>query len=95
MSSLLPEEVVRRRKQGFSAPDESWYRGEALGYVREVLLNRRAAFRDFLNPRFIARILDKHTTGKRNYRLLLWSLLCFEFWCKIFLDGIKPGSVKH
>jgi asparagine synthase (glutamine-hydrolysing) len=90
MSSLLPEEALKRRKQGFSAPDESWYRGEAFGYVSEILLNRRSAYRDFLNPRFVARILDEHATGKRNYRLLLWSFLCFEWWCRIFLDGKRP-----
>ena len=90
MSSLLPEEALKRRKQGFSAPDESWYRGEAFGYVSEILLNRRVAYRDFLNPRFVARILDEHATGKRNYRLLLWSFLCFEWWCRIFLDGKRP-----
>jgi asparagine synthase (glutamine-hydrolysing) len=87
MSDLLPPEVLRRRKQGFSAPDESWYRGEALDYVMGVLLDKKAAYRDFLNPRFVARIVEKHSSGKENYRLLLWSFLCFEFWCEIFLDG--------
>ena len=95
MSSLLPEKVLERKKQGFSAPDESWYRGEALDYVREVLLNRRAAYRDYLNPHFVGRILDEHTAGKRNCRLVLWSFLCFEWWCKIFLDGIKPENFTN
>lgn len=90
MAYLLPEEALRRRKQGFSAPDESWYRGEALDYVKEVLLNKRAAYRDFLNPHFIARIVEDHRSGKKNYRLLLWSFLCFEWWCRIFLDGKIP-----
>jgi asparagine synthase (glutamine-hydrolysing) len=90
MCSLLPEEVLKRRKQGFSAPDESWYRGEALDYVREVLLNRRAAYREFLNPSFVGHIVDEHVSGKKNYRLLLWSFLCFEWWCRIFLDGKRP-----
>lgn len=92
MSSLLPEEVLKRKKQGFSAPDESWYRGEALEYVKEILLDRRAAYRDFLNPRFVTRVLDDHKKGKHNYRLLLWSLLCFEWWCRIFLDGERPAN---
>lgn len=89
MSSLLPEEVVRRRKQGFSAPDESWYRGESLEYVRQVLLNKRASYRDFLNPQFVGKVVEAHASGKKNYRLLLWSLLSFEYWCRIFLHGIK------
>jgi asparagine synthase (glutamine-hydrolysing) len=92
MGELLPKEVLTRQKQGFSAPDESWYRGEALGYVRKILLNRRAAYKDFLSPQFVARIVNDHTDGKRNYRLLLWSFLCFEWWCRIFLDGSKPGA---
>lgn len=94
MSSLLPEEILNRRKQGFSAPDESWYRGEALDYVKAILLNKRAAYRDFLNPNFVSEIIGRHVSGKRNYRLLLWSLLCFEWWCKIFLDGVRPVSME-
>ncbi|MBW2049065.1 MAG: asparagine synthase (glutamine-hydrolyzing) [Deltaproteobacteria bacterium] len=90
MSTLLPERITRRAKQGFSAPDESWYRGEAVEYLKEILLNKRAAFRDFLNPHFVVRILDDHIAGKKNYRLLLWSFLCFEWWCRIFLDGQRP-----
>jgi asparagine synthase (glutamine-hydrolysing) len=90
MSRLLPEEVIKRRKQGFSSPDESWYRGEALDYVKDLLLDKRAACRDFINRKFIYNIIEKHVAGKENYRLLLWSLLCFEWWCRIFLDGERP-----
>lgn len=89
MVRLLPEQIVRRRKQGFSAPDESWYRGESLAYVKEVLLDRRASYREFLNPKYVARVVQDHVSGKKNYRLLLWSFLCFEFWCRIFLDARK------
>ena len=35
MSHILPEKIVNRKKQGFSAPDESWYRGENAQYVKE------------------------------------------------------------
>ncbi|MBW2094965.1 MAG: asparagine synthase (glutamine-hydrolyzing) [Deltaproteobacteria bacterium] len=86
MSRLLPDEVINRRKQGFSAPDETWYRGEALDFVRRVLTNKRAAYRDFLNQRFLTKILEEHCSGRKNYRLLLWSFLCFEYWCRIFLE---------
>jgi len=87
MSRMLPKEILSRRKQGFSAPDESWYRGEALDYVKKVLLNKRAVYRDFINQKFVTQIVNDHVSGGKNYRLLLWSFLCFEWWCKIFLDG--------
>ena len=89
MSKMLTDDIVQRRKQGFSAPDESWYRGESLAYVKSILLNKRAAYRDFINPRYVTRIVDEHVAGKKNHRLLLWSFLCFEWWCKIFLDRVK------
>ncbi|RLB40378.1 MAG: asparagine synthase (glutamine-hydrolyzing) [Deltaproteobacteria bacterium] len=95
MASLLPEEVIRRRKQGFSSPDESWYRGEAVKFVRAVLTNKRASYKEFLNPRFVSRIVEEHCAGKKNYRLLLWSLLCFEYWCRIFLEGRESSEIIY
>jgi asparagine synthase (glutamine-hydrolysing) len=90
MSRIIPQQVLDRRKQGFSAPDESWYRGENITYVSETLLNKRAAYRDFINPKFVERTITEHCEQKQNKRLLLWSLLCFEHWCRIFLDGWRP-----
>ncbi len=93
MSSLIPESIINRRKQGFSAPDESWYRGANVEYVIKVLGNPRAAYRDFINPQFVGQIVHEHCELKINHRLLLWSFLCFEYWCKVFLNGYHPDSV--
>jgi asparagine synthase (glutamine-hydrolysing) len=90
MSHLVPQEIIKRKKQGFSAPDESWYRGENIDYLKGVLLNKRAAYRDFISPKFVERKIVEHCDQMKNQRLLLWSLLCFEHWCRIFLDGQKP-----
>ncbi len=87
MTGFLPEQIIRRKKQGFSSPDESWYRGENLRYVQETLLDKKAAFRDFLDPIYVKRIVNEHAEGRANHRLLIWSFLCFEWWCRIFLDG--------
>lgn len=89
LSDFMPEAILNRKKQGFSAPDESWYRGENLAYVQKMLLNKRAASRDYLEPAYVRRILEEHVEQKQNHRLLIWSFLCFEWWCKIYLDGYK------
>lgn len=86
MADLLPREIVDRRKQGFSSPEESWYRGEAVNFVKECLLDKRASYREFINQKYVADIIKQHVSGKKNYRLLLWSFLCFEGWCKTFLE---------
>ena len=36
------------------------------------------------------RVVDEHTAGQRNHKLLLWSLMCFEWWNRLFIDGEAP-----
>lgn len=86
MLNFIPERIINRKKQGFSAPDESWYRGENADYVRELLLNKNCLMHEFINPKFVEEILNEHINKKINHRLLIWSFLCFEWWCKIFLN---------
>jgi asparagine synthase (glutamine-hydrolysing) len=86
MRGVVPDEILDRKKQGFSPPDQSWYRGPTMGYVRDILLNERALSRGFFNSDYIRRVVDEHTAGKVNHRLLLWSLLSFEWWNRIFFD---------
>ena len=90
MRDLIPEKIRNRKKQGFSAPDESWYRGENLAYVRRTLLDKRAACLDFIRRDCIEKTIREHCDQHINHRLLIWSFLCFEWWCRIFLDGQTP-----
>jgi asparagine synthase (glutamine-hydrolysing) len=85
MSRLIPQSVGERIKQGFSAPDASWFRGESIDYVNRFLRNPHARIYDFLEPAYITRRLDEHTSGKHNHRLFIWSLLSFEWWLQKFM----------
>lgn len=71
LSRYLDDEVVKNKKQGFSSPDASWFRGESIDYVKNELTNVLPLFdQDVVN-----RILDKHMSGTENHRLAIWSLL--------------------
>ena len=89
MQNILPQEILQRKKQGFSAPDESWYRGENAQYVKELLLGKNIVSHEYIKPKFIEQILHEHTQMGVNHRLLLWSLMNFEWWCRIFINGEK------
>jgi asparagine synthase (glutamine-hydrolysing) len=89
MKGILPERIVNRKKQGFSAPDESWYRGENAAYVKDLLLGKNIACHEFIKPSFIENIIYEHCEKRINHRLLLWSLMNFEWWCRIFLRSEK------
>jgi asparagine synthase (glutamine-hydrolysing) len=87
MRGLLADDVLDKRKQGFSPPDESWYRGPSMDQIRAILLESRSLERGYFQPDYVRRILDEHSAAKRNHRLLIWSLLCFEWWNRLFIDG--------
>jgi len=87
MMDIIPESIVNRKKQGFSAPDESWYRGENADYIKKLLLNKKTVSSQFINPEYIEKIVDEHINKRINHRLLIWSFMNFEWWCKLFLNG--------
>ena len=78
MKRYTPKEVTDREKQGFSAPDASWFRGESIEYVRIVLLNDSAFIYNFLDSRTVYALVNEHLAGHHNRRLLIWLLLCVE-----------------
>lgn len=87
MLNFIPEKIINRKKQGFSAPDESWYRGENAAYIKELLLNKKTVCSEFINQKYIEQIVNEHMAGKTNHRLLIWSFMNFEWWCRIFLNN--------
>jgi len=86
MRGLLPGETLHRRKQGFTPPDETWYKRESLAYVRELILGSTALARGYFKPAALRQILDDHLNNRRNHRFLIWSLICFEWWNRLFVD---------
>ena len=87
MSDFIPETIINRKKQGFSAPDESWYRGENAAYVKELLLNDNTVSTKYISKEYIHKIVHEHIEENVNHRLLIWSFMNFEWWCKIFING--------
>jgi asparagine synthase (glutamine-hydrolysing) len=90
MERYVPADITTQIKQGFSGPDSSWFRGDSIEYVRELLLSRDAAIYEFLDPAGVRPLVEDHLAGRANRRLLLWSLLSFEHWCRTFLKGAHP-----
>lgn len=85
MGRYVPEAITEQVKQGFSGPDATWFRGESIDYIRKVIFDPAASMYEFLEPTAVRRLVDEHLAGVENRRLLLWSLLNFEHWCRSFL----------
>jgi asparagine synthase (glutamine-hydrolysing) len=78
MGRHIPAEVADREKQGFSAPDASWFKGESIDYVKRRLFNNRARIYDLVDQKTVHSLVNDHLEGRENRRLLIWSLLNLE-----------------
>jgi asparagine synthase (glutamine-hydrolysing) len=85
MERYVTPDVTNREKQGFTAPDATWFKGESMGYVRRKLFNNSAKLYELLDRHAVQGLINEHLDGKQNRRLLIWSLLSVENWCERFL----------
>jgi asparagine synthase (glutamine-hydrolysing) len=87
MRKYVPENIIDGVKQGFSAPDASWFKGESIDYVRKNLFRKDALLYECLDRRTVLELINEHLEGRTNRRLLIWSLLNFEEWLRKFLGS--------
>ena len=85
MEQYIPQEITGAVKQGFSGPDGSWFKGESIDYVRREILDPRANIYEYFDYDAVSGLVNEHLEGKQNRRLLIWSLLSFEWWTRKFL----------
>jgi len=85
MARFCPEKITEAEKQGFSAPDASWFKGESIDYVRRRLLNPKARIYDLIDFGTVQGLISDHLEGRENRRLLIWSLLNLEQLMEAYL----------
>lgn len=78
MSNYIPVSVTNDEKRGFSAPDASWFKGESIDFVKERIMNSNSAIYGLVDSTKVRALVQEHLEGKRNRRLLIWSLLNVE-----------------
>jgi asparagine synthase (glutamine-hydrolysing) len=88
MTDYIPKQILDRKKQGFSAPDESWYRGENANYIKEILLDSKTISTRYIRSDYLEKIINEHLYQDKNHRLLIWSFLNFEWWCRTFIGKL-------
>lgn len=85
MERYIPEDITKGMKQGFSAPDAGWFKGDSIDYVRRIIFNNKSRIYDYFDPKAVQERVNEHLDGKLNRRLFIWSLLNAEQWCHQYL----------
>jgi asparagine synthase (glutamine-hydrolysing) len=77
---LVPREITRGRKRGFSIPAAAWLRGELEPFAREVLAPEAIGRQGIFEPAAVTRLLDRHVAGREDLSRQLWGLMSFALW---------------
>jgi len=91
LQDIVPRQIIRRKKHGFGVPVGRWFRTSLKRYLHETLLSPQALRRGYFHEAALRRLIDEHQSGKRDHGHRLWSLLTFEIWQRIFIDGEKSS----
>jgi asparagine synthase (glutamine-hydrolysing) len=93
--SVLPSDIVRRRKMGFPVPLSMWFR-EREDCAR-ILGEKRTVDRGLFEPKSVLRIIHDHRQGHHDYGYLIWLLINLEHWIRIFVEredvNVSPLSI--
>jgi asparagine synthase (glutamine-hydrolysing) len=89
---LLPREIVRGKKRGFSIPAAAWLRGELERFARETLSADTLRRQGFFRPEAVTRLLDDHVAGREDLSRQLWGLLAFTLWHERHVER-QPGPL--
>ena len=86
LENRLPQNILYRKKRGFSIPLAVWLRGELKDFAEEALFSNKAESHSYFNPEYIKGLWKRHLSGRQDYAYPLWGLMMFELWQQRFLN---------
>ncbi|HEY2067188.1 MAG TPA: asparagine synthase (glutamine-hydrolyzing), partial [Gemmatimonadaceae bacterium] len=95
MKDVLPDEILSRKKMGFPVPIGAWLRGPYRFLLDELVLGARAVERGFFDRDALRRLVTSHVSGEANHAERLWSLVNFELWQRLHLDGQPVEELRR
>lgn len=85
--TLLPHDVVWRKKAGFGAPVRAWLRGALQPLVNDLLSEETVKRRGLFEPREVRRVVEANASGREDNNLQVLQLLTLEMWHREFIDA--------
>jgi asparagine synthase (glutamine-hydrolysing) len=82
----LPQSILDRPKQGFSAPIGQWLAGPLRTLGHELLFDGRLTSRGIFREESVRSVWEAHASGRADHSQRLWSLLMLELWFREYVD---------
>jgi asparagine synthase (glutamine-hydrolysing) len=95
LRNRLPAQHFTAPKRGFVGPTASWLRHELRVLIGDELSPTRMNRLGYFDAGTIDRLLSDHFTGRQNREGILWALLCFSTWHRLYLESGDPSAAEH
>jgi asparagine synthase (glutamine-hydrolysing) len=84
VKNVLPNEIMHRKKQGFSVPLAYWLKNDLREFAQETLFCGNGIGRDCFERSYLSRLWQMHMTGMQDNSTQLWALMMLELWAQQF-----------
>lgn len=85
-NQLLPEDVLYRKKMGFSVPLADWLRNEIRPLADDVFRSDSGGVAYVFNMHKVRNLWAIHCRGDNRYTQELWSMVVFELWWRSYVE---------
>jgi asparagine synthase (glutamine-hydrolysing) len=86
LEKVLPSDLLYRPKRGFGAPIREWFRGASGEMLGGLIMSSAIRRRTLFDYALIARLIDEHRRGARDWSFHLWALLNVSLWYERWID---------
>ena len=81
--TVLPPQIVDRRKSGFGVPLDRWFRSST-GLGERILALPDSSAADVFDRRVLRRLVTEHRSGAQDHSEVLWTALNLTTWRETF-----------
>jgi asparagine synthase (glutamine-hydrolysing) len=78
--TVLPKEIIYRKKKGFKSPTEKWFKGEKGLQYKKLLISNNSSFSNIFDLNEVSKMFEVHINGKRNMEKQLFTLISIYYW---------------
>jgi asparagine synthase (glutamine-hydrolysing) len=82
----LSDDILYRKKMGFSVPLAQWFRDEIHAIAKRYLIDDVKGLGNVFDLQRVNKMWHEHQSGKHDHATLLWSMLMFEMWWQRYMD---------
>jgi len=82
---FLPGEMVRKKKVGFSAPVDDWFRDSHAGKLDHTLMQNSSLIYKYLRPEAVHGLVKEHRRGRCDHQKILFNLIVLEEWLRHYV----------